>query len=136
MRKKDLLLHQSIIFIFIVLIVKYVNFILRRFSQLYNSNKSQSQSYNKSSEWTRPIAPNESSTSSLAPPLPPTFLPPPNPLRLVTSKPEPGRPGSLAPSPHTGPTPTFRSDINLRCYKFSTGLSSIFTVKSSTVAFF
>ncbi|XP_068908767.1 zinc finger C4H2 domain-containing protein isoform X2 [Tenebrio molitor] len=79
-----------------------------RFSQLYNSNKSQSQSYNKSSEWTRPIAPNESSTSSLAPPLPPTFLPPPNPLRLVTSKPEPGRPGSLAPSPHTGPTPTFR----------------------------
>jgi hypothetical protein len=85
-----------------------------RFSQLYNSNKSQSQSYNKSSEWTRPIAPNESSTSSLAPPLPPTFLPPPNPLRLVTSKPEPGRPGSLAPSPHTGPTPTFRSDINLR----------------------
>ncbi|KAJ8966543.1 hypothetical protein NQ317_000730 [Molorchus minor] len=53
--------------------------------------------------------------SSLAPPLPPTFLPPPNPLRLVTSKSDPGRPGSLAPSPHPGPpTPTFRSDLSLR----------------------
>ncbi|XP_018574384.1 zinc finger C4H2 domain-containing protein isoform X2 [Anoplophora glabripennis] len=80
-----------------------------KFSQLYNSNKSQTSTFNKTADWNRPIAPTENSISSLAPPLPPTFLPPPNPLRLVTNKPEPGRPGSMAPSPHPGPpTPTFR----------------------------
>ncbi|KAJ8948252.1 hypothetical protein NQ318_013240 [Aromia moschata] len=86
-----------------------------KFSQLYNSNKSQTSTFNKTADWNRPLAPTENSIASLAPPLPPTFLPPPNPLRLVTSKPEAGRPGSMAASPHPGPpTPTFRSDLSLR----------------------
>ncbi|XP_030749444.1 zinc finger C4H2 domain-containing protein [Sitophilus oryzae] len=80
-----------------------------KFSQLYNNAKNQSASYSKTADWTRPITSTETSLSSLAPPLPPTFLPPPNPLRLVSSKPEPGRPGGLGPGSHPGPpTPTFR----------------------------
>ncbi|XP_066140762.1 zinc finger C4H2 domain-containing protein isoform X2 [Euwallacea fornicatus] len=78
-----------------------------KFSQLYTSVKSQTPSYTKTADWTRPIAPTESSLGSLGPPLPPTFLPPPNPLRLVTSKPDPGRSAGLGHSPHP-PTPTFR----------------------------
>ncbi|XP_023013450.2 zinc finger C4H2 domain-containing protein isoform X2 [Leptinotarsa decemlineata] len=86
-----------------------------KFSQLYNSTKSQTSSFNKSADWNRPIAPNDNTISSLAPPLPPTFLPPPNPLRLVTNKQDSSRPGSLSSSPHGGPpTPTFRSDLSLR----------------------
>ncbi|ENN71924.1 zinc finger C4H2 domain-containing protein isoform X1 [Dendroctonus ponderosae] len=82
-------------------------------SQLYNSAKSQSpSSYSKTADWTRPIAPSDGSLGSLGPPLPPTFLPPPNPLRLVTNKPDPGRSGGLGPSSHSGPpTPTFRSEL-------------------------
>lgn len=89
----------------------------RRFSQLYSSNKSQSQNYGKSGDWTRSLGSSEGSITSLAPPLPPAFIAPPSPLRLVANKPEPGRPGGMAPSPHPGPpTPTFRSDfVNLRC---------------------
>lgn len=82
----------------------------RKFSQLYNSTKSQTSTFTKSADWNRPIAPNDSSIGSLPPQLAPTFLPPPNPLRLVTNKPDTGRPGGMAPTPHQGPpTPTFRS---------------------------
>lgn len=84
-----------------------------KFSQLYNTTKTQSATYSKS-DWTRPIAPTDNSIGSLAPPLPPTFLPPPNPLRLVTNKPDPGRPGSLGQAHPGPPTPTFRSDLSLR----------------------
>lgn len=89
----------------------------RRFSQLYSTNKSQAQNFTKTNDWARSLASSEASITSLAPPLPPAFIPPPSPLRLVTNKPEPGRPGSMAQSPHPGPpTPTFRSDfVNLRC---------------------
>ncbi|XP_019867667.1 zinc finger C4H2 domain-containing protein isoform X2 [Aethina tumida] len=81
-----------------------------KFQQLYNSNKSQTPSFQKSADWTRPIPPSDTPINSLAPPMPPTFLPPPNPLRLVANKPEPGRPGTnMAPASHPGPpTPTFR----------------------------
>lgn len=80
-----------------------------KFSQLYNSTKSQQSVFTKSADWNRPIGHNENSLSSLAPPLPPTFLPPPNPLRLVTNKPDGGRPVGMSQSPHAGPpTPTFR----------------------------
>ncbi|XP_050500408.1 zinc finger C4H2 domain-containing protein [Diabrotica virgifera virgifera] len=80
-----------------------------KFSQLYNSTKSQTSVFTKTADWNRPIGHNENALSSLAPPLPPTFLPPPNPLRLVTNKPDATRPGALAQSPHAGPpTPTFR----------------------------
>ncbi|XP_072380181.1 zinc finger C4H2 domain-containing protein [Diabrotica undecimpunctata] len=80
-----------------------------KFSQLYNSTKSQTSVFTKTADWNRPIGHNENSLSSLAPPLPPTFLPPPNPLRLVTNKPDVTRQGGLASSPHAGPpTPTFR----------------------------
>ncbi|KAL1509000.1 hypothetical protein ABEB36_003809 [Hypothenemus hampei] len=86
-----------------------------KFSQLYNSAKSQTPSYSKTADWTRPIAPTDGSLGSLGPPLPPTFLPPPNPLRLVTNKPDPGRSNALGPTSHPGPpTPTFRSDLSLR----------------------
>ncbi|CAG9830528.1 unnamed protein product [Diabrotica balteata] len=54
-----------------------------KFSQLYNSTKSQTSVFTKTADWNRPIGHNENTLSSLAPPLPPTFLPPPNPLRLV-----------------------------------------------------
>ncbi|KAG5895577.1 hypothetical protein JTB14_002339 [Gonioctena quinquepunctata] len=79
-----------------------------KFSQLYNSAKSQSSAFNKTADWNRPIAPNDNTMNPLASPMPPTFLPPPNPLRLVTNKPDAGRPGSLAPSHGGPPTPTFR----------------------------
>lgn len=80
-----------------------------RFAQFFSPAKSSQQSYTKSSEWTRPLAPTDSPMSTLAPPLPPTFLPPPNPLRLVTSKTDSGRTGALSQPPHPGPpTPTFR----------------------------
>ncbi|XP_017776084.1 PREDICTED: zinc finger C4H2 domain-containing protein isoform X2 [Nicrophorus vespilloides] len=88
-----------------------------RLSQLFNSTKPQPASFSKStSEWTRPLTSTETSMGSLAAPMPPTFLPPPNPLRLVTSKPDTGRATTLSSSPHPGPpTPTFRSDIvNMR----------------------
>ncbi|XP_031332455.1 zinc finger C4H2 domain-containing protein-like isoform X1 [Photinus pyralis] len=88
----------------------------RRFAQFFSPSKSNSQNFAKSNEWTRPLAPTDNHMSALAPPLPPTFLPPPNPLRLVANKPEAGRPSSLAQPPHPGPpTPTFRSDfVSLR----------------------
>ncbi|XP_031332457.1 zinc finger C4H2 domain-containing protein-like isoform X3 [Photinus pyralis] len=80
-----------------------------RFAQFFSPSKSNSQNFAKSNEWTRPLAPTDNHMSALAPPLPPTFLPPPNPLRLVANKPEAGRPSSLAQPPHPGPpTPTFR----------------------------
>lgn len=83
-----------------------------KFSQLYNSSKNQPFSQ-KTADWNRPLPPTDS-INSLAPPLPPTFLPPPNPLRLVTNKPE-ARSSGMAPTPHPGPpTPTFRSDLSLR----------------------
>ncbi|KAK4883349.1 hypothetical protein RN001_006668 [Aquatica leii] len=87
-----------------------------RFAQFFSPNKSSSTNYTKASDWTRPLAPTDNHMSNLAPPLPPTFLPPPNPLRLVTNKPETGRPTNLAQPPHPGPpTPTFRSDfVSLR----------------------
>ncbi|KAI4458674.1 zinc finger c4h2 domain-containing protein [Holotrichia oblita] len=51
-----------------------------------------------------------------APPLPHSFLVPPNPLRLVTNKHEQARPSSIAATSHPGPpAPTFRSDfVNMR----------------------
>lgn len=88
---------------------------------MFTSNKPGLQTYSKSSEWTRPLGTTES-IGSLAPPLPPTFLPPPNPLRLVASKSDAGRPSPLAQQQHPGPpTPTFRSDfVNMR-YSFTEG---------------
>lgn len=71
----------------------------------------------KSTEWNRPLTSTENPLGSLAPPLPPTFLPPPSPLRLMANKPDPGRSsGSINLSTQPGPpTPTFRSDfVNLR----------------------
>ncbi|CAH0552842.1 unnamed protein product [Brassicogethes aeneus] len=85
-----------------------------KFTQLYNSNKSQTPSYQKTSDWTRPIPPTDTNINSMAPQMAPTFMPPPSPLRLVTNKPDPNR-GNLAPTSHQGPpTPTFRSDLSLR----------------------
>lgn len=94
-------------------------FFCRRFTQLYSTSKSQTQNFAKNTDWARSLGSSDSPITSLAPPLPPAFIPPPNPLRLVTNKPETGRPGSLAPSPHAGPpTPTFRSDfVSLRCLR-------------------
>lgn len=87
-----------------------------KFIQLYNSTtKSQSQSFAKTSDWNRPLAPTEHSMNPLGPPLPPTFLPPPNPLRLVSNKSDQGRPSTMTQAPHPGPPPpTFRSDLGLR----------------------
>lgn len=68
-------------------------------------------------EWTRPLTSSDGPLGSLAPPMPPTFLPPPSPLRLVTNKPEASRSSSsMNLSSQSGPpTPTFRSDfVNLR----------------------
>ncbi|XP_050301364.1 zinc finger C4H2 domain-containing protein isoform X2 [Anthonomus grandis grandis] len=84
-----------------------------KFSQLYNSTKSQTSNYTKSADWTRPLAPTDATMGSLGPPLPPTFLPPPNPLRLVATNKGPdhtgGRGSSMGPTSHPGPpTPTFR----------------------------
>ncbi|VEN37766.1 unnamed protein product [Callosobruchus maculatus] len=82
-----------------------------KFAQLYNAAKSQTttSTFVKPTDWNRPLAPTDNPLGGLAPPpLPPTFLPPPNPLRLVTGKHD-NRHGSLAPSTHPGPpTPTFR----------------------------
>lgn len=122
MKRKELQSPQSKFIIKLKDFLKFmINICFRRFAQFYTSNKSQAQNFNKPSDWSRTITSSESSIGSLAPPLPPTFLPPPNPLRLVTNKPEAGRPGSLAPSPHPGPpTPTFRSDfVSLRCLRFT-----------------
>ncbi|CAG9822544.1 unnamed protein product [Phaedon cochleariae] len=79
-----------------------------KFTQLYNSTKNQPSAFAKTADWNRPIISNDNSMNSLAPPLPPTFLPPPNPLRLVTNKPDGGRPTGMSQSPHGPPTPTFR----------------------------
>ncbi|KAL3277045.1 hypothetical protein HHI36_012406 [Cryptolaemus montrouzieri] len=81
-----------------------------KFVQLYNnSSKSQNQSFTKTADWNRPLAPTDHSMNSLGPPLPPTFLPPPNPLRLVSGKSDQGRPATLTQPPHPGPPPpTFR----------------------------
>jgi len=86
----------------------------RRLSQLFTANKSQAPVFNKnSSDWNRPLT-NDTPIGSLAPPMPPTFLPPPSPLRLVPNKPEGGRPATISASPHP-PAPSFRSDIvNMR----------------------
>lgn len=83
-------------------------FYCRRYGQLFTSSKPGLQTYSKSSEWTRPLGTTDS-IGSLAPPLPPTFLPPPNPLRLVASKSDAGRPNPLAQQQHPGPpTPTHK----------------------------
>ncbi|XP_060524320.1 zinc finger C4H2 domain-containing protein isoform X2 [Cylas formicarius] len=79
-----------------------------KFSQLYNSTKNQSTGFSKTADWTRPLTSSDGSLGSLAPPLPPTFLPPPNPLRLVANKPESGRSGGMTPSHPGPPAPTFR----------------------------
>lgn len=100
------------------------DFYFRRFSQLYTSSKSQPSTFSKTvAEWNRPISHADNTLSALAPPLPPTFLPPPNPLRLVSNKPDPGaggRQGSIATSTHPGPpTPTFRLDVDLRLFSLN-----------------
>ncbi|XP_018320953.1 zinc finger C4H2 domain-containing protein isoform X3 [Agrilus planipennis] len=77
-----------------------------RFAQFFAPNKTSTQSFVKGNDWTRPLTTNDSPMSSLSSALPPTFLTPPNPLRLVSNKQDTGRPGSLSqPGP---PTPTFR----------------------------
>ncbi|KRT82613.1 hypothetical protein AMK59_4094 [Oryctes borbonicus] len=88
----------------------------RRYTQLFSTSKPQTSSFSKGVEWTRPLSSTETSLSSLAPPLPHSFLVPPNPLRLVTNKHEQARPSSIATTSHPGPpTPTFRSDfVNMR----------------------
>lgn len=94
-----------------------INISPERMQQIFNNTKNQTNSFGKNSaEWTRPLTSNDSPMGSLAPQIPQAFLPPPNPLRLVTNKPETGRPNTMSSSPHPGPpTPTFRSDIvNMR----------------------
>ncbi|GJQ74360.1 hypothetical protein Trydic_g21236 [Trypoxylus dichotomus] len=92
------------------------NVTAERYSQLFSTSKPQTSSFTKGVEWTRPLSSTETSLSSLAPPLPHSFLVPPNPLRLVTNKHEQARPSSIATTSHPGPpTPTFRSDfVNMR----------------------
>ncbi|GLV43930.1 uncharacterized protein CBL_12774 [Carabus blaptoides fortunei] len=71
----------------------------------------------KAADWTRPLQSSDGPLGSLAPPLPPTFLPPPSPLRLVANKPDTGRStSSINLSAQPGPpTPSFRSDfVSLR----------------------
>lgn len=89
----------------------------RRLTHLFANNKPPPQYNKNSAEWTRPLQTPENQIGPLAPPMPPTFLPPPSPLRLVANKPEQGRPSPLAQQQHPGPpAPTFRSDIvNMRC---------------------
>ncbi|XP_022900791.1 zinc finger C4H2 domain-containing protein [Onthophagus taurus] len=83
-----------------------------RYSQLFASTKSSTSTFPKGTDWTRPLPATETSLSSLAPPLPPSFLAPPNPLRLVSNKSEQSRPSPLATGSHGGPpTPSFRSDF-------------------------
>lgn len=80
-------------------------------TQLYNQTKPHTSSvFAKTIDWNRPLGHANNIIGSMGPPpIPPTFLPPPNPLRLVSNKPDHHRVGGLAASPHPGPpTPTFR----------------------------
>ncbi|XP_065157608.1 zinc finger C4H2 domain-containing protein isoform X2 [Atheta coriaria] len=80
-----------------------------RLTHLFANNKPPPQYNKNSAEWTRPLQTPENQIGPLAPPMPPTFLPPPSPLRLVANKPEQGRPSPLAQQQHPGPpAPTFR----------------------------